>query len=348
MRNLENLKKIFYKKKILITGHTGFKGTWLSLIFDLLGAKVYGISRDYPDNFYKNSKFKNLKSYIFDLSNFKKTKKYISKIKPDFIFHLAAQSIVSKSYSKPLLTWNSNLLSFLNILEALRINNKKTNVVMITSDKCYLNVEKKAGYKENEELGGFDNYSASKASCELMFKSYFLSYFKRQNKIRLATARAGNVVGGGDWSLNRLIPDIIKSIASNEKLKVRSLNSTRPWQHVLEPLSGYISLAINLKKNRKISGQSFNFGPNTKNYKVKEVLNLFKIKFKNFKWKQTEKKTFKESKLLNLNCKKAEKLIKWRSKMSFKKTIYKTIEWYISYDNNKNITKQQIEEYFNE
>tara|TARA_Y100000741_G_C18236247_1_gene551828 strand:+ start:528 stop:1577 length:1050 start_codon:yes stop_codon:yes gene_type:complete len=348
MKNLKELKRIFKNKKILITGHTGFKGTWLTAIFNLLDAKIYGISKNYPNNFFKELKFNNLRENIFDLSDYNQTKKIILKYKPDYIFHLAAQAIVSRSYSHPLETWKSNLLSFLNILESLRFLNKKTNVVMITSDKCYLNIEKKSGYKEHEILGGYENYSASKASCEILFQSYFHSYFKNHKKIKLATARAGNVIGGGDWSKNRLIPDIIKSIRKNETLSIRNLSSTRPWQHVLEPLSGYICLAINLKNNKKINGQSFNFGPKTKNYTVKEVLITFKKYFKNFKWKKNNKKLFKESKLLKLNCEKAKNMINWEPKLNFHKTIFNTIKWYNSFQNNPKITNQQIVEYFNE
>ena len=345
--------KIFRNKKILITGHTGFKGSWLTTIFVLLGAKVYGISKDYPTKFYKSLKFKNVKSYIFDLKDTNKTKKTLKIIKPDFIFHLAAQAIVSKSYTNPLDTWNSNLFSFLNILDSLRSFKKKVYVVMITSDKCYLNVEKKEGYKEDERLGGFENYSASKASCEILFNSYFHSYFKNLKNIKIVSARAGNVIGGGDWSKDRLIPDIIRGVNSNKIIKIRSLTSTRPWQHVLDPLFGYISLAINLKKNQKINGQSLNIGPyKSKNFSVGKILNRFVSKYKNIKWKVNNKKIFKEQNLLNLNCTKIEKKIGWRNKYNFNLTIDKTIEWYKNYNkkNTRQITENQILEYisFNE
>jgi len=348
MKKLSELKKFFKGKKILITGHTGFKGAWLTSIFDLLDAKIYGVSKDYPNNFFRKCKFKNLKEKKFDLSDHGKTKNFILNCKPDYIFHLAAQAIVSKSYTHPLETWKSNFFSFLNILDTLRYVKKTTTVVMITSDKCYLNVEKKTGYKEDERLGGFENYSASKASCEILFKSYFKSFFEKQNTIKLATGRAGNVIGGGDWSNNRLVPDIIRSINNEQILSVRSLKSTRPWQHVLEPLSGYINLAINLNKNKKINGQSFNFGPKTGNYTVEEVLFKFKKNFKNLKWKKSKKVQFKESKLLNLNCNKIKKMTKWKAKLNFNQTMQNTIQWYKFYQKNRNITNQQIMEYFNE
>lgn len=348
MRNIKQLQKIFKGKKILITGHTGFKGTWLTSIFDLLGAKILGISKDYPNKFFYKKNFKNLKEKIIDLSNYNLTNKILNNFRPDFVFHLAAQAIVSKSYTHPLETWNSNLISFLNILESIRNTKKNIIAIMITSDKCYLNVEKKRGYKENERMGGDENYSASKASCEILLRSYFNSYFKKNSKIKIASARAGNVIGGGDWSKNRLIPDIIRSINTNKILNVRSLESTRPWQHVLEPLSGYLNLAVNLNKNKKINGQSFNFGPKTRNYTVEEVLNKFKNSYKNLRWKKINKEQFKESKLLNLNCSKIKKMTNWEPKLNFHQTMHKTIEWYNLYNMGQNITNQQIKEYFNE
>ncbi len=346
----KSLVNKFKNKKILVTGHTGFKGSWLTTILSFFGAKVFGISKDYPTNFYKKLELKNVKNYIFDLKNLSKTKKIILKIKPDYIFHLAAQSILSKSYEYPVETWNSNLISFLNVLETMRHYKRRCQIVMITSDKCYFNVEKKAGYKENDRLGGYENYSASKASCEILFQSYFSSFFKNSKNIKIATARAGNVIGGGDWSKNRLIPDIIKSLKNNKTLIVRNLNSTRPWQHVLEPLFGYIYLASNLNRNKKLNGESFNFGPfKAKNYTVKKILIIFKKNFKSLKWREHNKKFFKESALLNLNCKKAYKKFNWKSKLSFKETLDETIYWYKNYKKNgiKKITLNQIKKYMN-
>ena len=328
----KSLKFYFKNKRVLVTGHTGFKGSWLSTTLSYLGAKVYGISKNYPTNFYKNLYLKDIKSYIFDLKDLNKTKKTIIKIKPHYIFHLAAQSIVSKSYEEPIETWNSNLIGFLNILETIRQYNSNCSVVMITSDKCYFNVEKKSGYKETDRLGGYENYSASKASCEILFKSYFQSYFKKNKNINIATARAGNVIGGGDWSKNRLIPDIVRSLQKKKILTVRNLESTRPWQHVLEPIFGYIELASNLNFNPKLSGESFNFGPyNAKNYNVRKILSIFKKNFKHLRFKKHKKNFFNESGLLNLNCKKAFKSFKWKSKLNFSETIKHTIYWYKNY-----------------
>ena len=346
----KSLLKKFRNKKVLITGHTGFKGSWLSAIFSFFGAKVYGISKDYPTNFYKKLELHKVKNHIFDLKNLNKTKKTIFKIKPDYIFHLAAQSIISKSYTEPVETWNSNLIGFLNILESLRTYKKRCKVVMITSDKCYLNVEKKKGYKEYDRLGGYENYSASKASCEILFKSYYHSFFNKSKYIKIASARAGNVIGGGDWSKNRLIPDIMKSLTKNKKLMIRNLNSTRPWQHVLEPLFGYIYLAHNLGINKKLNGESFNFGPfKAKNYTVKRILQIFKKNFHSLRWEKKNSSFFKESALLNLNCKKAYLKFRWKSKLNFFETINETIYWYKNYkkDGTKNVTFKQIKNYLN-
>ena len=298
---MKKLIKNFKGKKILITGHTGFKGSWLTTIFCLLGSNVYGISKNFPTNFYKSLNLKKVKKSIFDLSNYKKTKSKILSIKPDYIFHLAAQAIVSKSYTNPIETWNSNLISFLNILDSLRYLNKDCKVVMVTSDKCYLNKESKIGYKENDTLGGVENYSASKASCEILFKSYFESYFKNKKKIKIATARAGNVIGGGDWSKDRIVPDCIKSWSRNEAVKIRNPNSTRPWQHVFEPLSGYITLAIKLKENISLSGEAYNFGPpGNQNHTVDELIMEMNKFWEDIAWEYEVKKgkAFHEASLL--------------------------------------------------
>jgi CDP-glucose 4,6-dehydratase len=229
------LKKIFKNKKILITGHTGFKGSWLTLWLSLLGARVTGISFGYPTfpSHFKVIKIaKRINHKILDIRNFQNIKKTIKKIQPDFIFHLAAQSLVQTSYKDPLLTWSSNTLGSINILESLKVIKKNCNVIMITSDKSYKNLEIKRGYKENDLLGGYDPYSASKASAELAIQSYVNSYFNKNKNIKICIARAGNVIGGGDWSKNRIIPDCYKSWSKNKRAIIRNPNSTRPWQHV--------------------------------------------------------------------------------------------------------------------
>ena len=259
-----NFLKVYKNKKILITGSTGFKGSWLSFWLYNLGAKIIGVGLKPEDGaiLYKTLKIdKLINQYYFDITNFRKINNLIKKNKPDIIFHLAAQSIVSESYNNPLKTIESNTLGSANILESTRINKIK-NLVYITSDKCYLNVEKNTGYKETDTLGGYDNYSSSKAAAELIFNSYYHSFF-RDNKLKYATARAGNVIGGGDMKKNRIIPDVIRSIKKNNKIFLRNPNSTRPWQHVLEPLYGYLKLGSYLitKQLKNLENPNWNFGP---------------------------------------------------------------------------------------
>ena len=272
-------KNIFKNKKVLITGHTGFKGSWLSIWMHSLGANVLGISKNiptYPSHYQLTGLDKIIKSKQLDLKDKKKLKKIIEDFKPDFIFHLAAQAIVKNSYVNPINTWESNLNGTIHLLESIK-HIKKIVVILITSDKVYKNLEIKRGYSENDLLGGIDPYGASKSATEIAIKSYIKSYFtNRRNKVLIAVARAGNVIGGGDWSENRLVPDCMKAWLKNKEVLIRNSNSTRPWQHVLEVLSGYISLAYKLNFNQKIHGQAFNFGPKNKNYKVIEILKKIK------------------------------------------------------------------------
>ena len=350
------LTKIYKNKKVLITGHTGFKGSWLTLWLTMLGAKVTGISKGYPttpSHFKAIDLKKKITHKILDIGNFNELSKIVKKLQPDFVFHLAAQSLVQKSYSDPLLTWSSNTLGSINVLESLKKIKKSCNVVMITSDKSYKNLEIKRGYKENDLLGGHDPYSASKASAELAIQSYINSYFMKKKNIRIAIARAGNVIGGGDWSENRVIPDIYKSWSKNKLALIRNPSSTRPWQHVLEAVYGYLILATKLKKKSNLHSQAFNFGPsNKKNYKVKELISIFEINWRGFKWKQDGKRNkAHESNLLKLNSKKAEKILGWKTKLNFKEAIFMTSDWYKEYllrpKKIMEISKKQIESYQN-
>ena len=241
----------FYKNKtILVTGHTGFKGSWLTTWLLNLGCKVVGISKNIPtkpSNFVDLNLKKRIKNYYLNIQDFKKLKKIILKEKPDVVFHLAAQSIISESFLHPLETVNTNTQGSLNILHASSFLKNKCMCIMITSDKCYFNLEKKSGYTEDSLLGGQDMYSGSKAAAEIILQAYYHSFLKKNRKVRFCTARAGNVIGGGDWSKNRLIPDIMKSWKKNAKVKIKNPKSIRPWQHVLEPLFGYLKLAIYCK-----------------------------------------------------------------------------------------------------
>lgn len=340
--------KQFKNKKVLVTGHTGFKGSWLSLWLYLLGAKVYGISLkpNKESHFnYLNLK-KKIKSYYLNILEKKKLEKKILSIKPDFVFHLAAQSLVGVSIKFPELTWKTNLIGTINLLETIMKLKKKTICIFITSDKCYKNLEKVSGYTENDELGGDDPYSGSKASTEIAIKSYFETFLK--NSIhKISTARAGNVIGGGDWSNGRIIPDCMKSIFLNKKVKIRNLKSSRPWQHILDLSYGYMLLAIKLKKNNKINGQSFNFGPsrNTINT-IKNLLKEIKKNWKKLNFIQYKRKPLKETNILVLNSSKSKKILNWKTNLSFKKSIYLTTNWYKEFYKIKK-NKKKTEKYFN-
>ena len=348
-----NKLKIFNKKKVLVTGHTGFKGSWLTICLKMLGARVLGVSKDFPTaplHFSVCKDLKNINTKKLDIVKFKKIKKVINDYKPDFIFHLAAQPIVKRSVNNPIETWNSNTIGTLNILETLRFYKKKVNVVIITSDKVYFNFEKKGAYKESDVLGGKDPYSASKASAEIAIRSYFETYLSERNNLRIAVARAGNVIGGGDWSDNRLIPDCVRAWSKNKSVKLRNPLSTRPWQHVIEVVYGYMLLASELSKKKKLNGQAFNFGPYSQtDYKVIDCLKEMKKNWPKIKWNKLDNsKIFKEAGLLKLNSEKSYKHFKWRTILDFKQTIKMTAEWYKNFYDKKSkvITLNQIKFYF--
>ena len=351
MKNL----KIFKNSRVIVTGHTGFKGSWLTAWLKLLGADVMGISLSPPTNpshFKAVNINKGIKDIRLNILEKAKLEKKIVKFKPNFIFHLAAQSLVGLSYKNPELTWQTNLFGTLNILESLRKLKKSCNVVIITSDKCYFNKETHYGYKENDILGGKDPYSASKASAEILIKSYISSFFAKKSKVRIVTARAGNVVGGGDWSSNRIVPDCYKSWSRNKKVQLRNPNATRPWQHVLEAVGGYLCLAINLKHNENLHGESFNFGPGlSKEHSVLELVKKISNHWDNISWRKIKKskKVFYESGLLRLNCNKAKKFLRWKSILKFNEIVEMVANWYSSYQKNpkdiENITLEQIKNY---
>ena len=335
-----NMFKCFKNKKIIITGHTGFKGSWLSLWLNMSGAKVYGISNNYKstETNIKNFKLKKtVKNFNIDIRNFAKLNKIITKIKPDFIFHFAAQSLVGNSFKNPVYNFETNFNGTLNLLEVLRLSKFKCISVIITSDKSYKNLEIKRGYTENDILGGDDPYSASKASAEFVINSYFKSFLKNKKNLRIAICRAGNVIGGGDWSNDRLIPDIMRSIFNNKKVKLRNQSSTRPWQHVLDVLNGYLILASKLKKNNTLNGQSFNFGPPIKsNYTVLAIVREMKKNWNLLEWVFSNR-TYHESTLLKLNSSKSLKYLNWKNKLDFKELIKLVTDWYKCFYENKNI-----------
>ena len=349
---MNKILSIYKNKKIIITGSTGFKGSWLCFWLHLLKANIVGISL-HPEKdsiLYKKLKInKKIKQYFLNIQDLNKLDKIIKKEKPDLIIHLAAQSIVSSSYQDPINTIKTNVVGSANILETVKKNNVK-NLLYITSDKCYLNKDEKIIYKESDRLGGEDLYSASKASAEIIFEAYIKSFFSKNKKINYATARAGNVIGGGDMKKDRIVPDIMRSLIKKTKLVIRSPSAVRPWQHVLEPLHGYLILGNYLmtnKLNNKIV-PNWNFGPNINNIKsVKEIANK-SLKLWNVKKKilfRNDKK-FKEVNFLMLNSNKAKKEIFWKPKLNFNDTMKLTVDWYKSLHKNENleeVTKQQIQ-----
>jgi CDP-glucose 4,6-dehydratase len=330
----------FRNKKILITGHNGFKGSWLSAVLSLSNAKILGISlkpinKD-VNHFELIKKHVNIQENNFDIRNFYKLKKIIQDFKPDLVFHLAAQALVSKSYADPKYTWETNVIGTLNLLLSLQSINKKCAAVLVTSDKCYKNKEVKTAYKENSELGGIDPYSSSKASAEILIKSFFNSFLKNQSLLRIATARAGNVIGGGDWSDDRLIPDCIKKWSQNQKVIIRNPNSTRPWQHVLDVIHGYLSLAEKLYRNSSLNGDSFNFSSNNiKNFTTIKLVAELSNYWNSASWVIKKSNFFYESNLLQLNSQKAKKILNWHNKLTQKDTIKLTATWYANFYNNK-------------
>ena len=349
---------IYKDKKVLVTGHTGFKGSWLTTWLLKLGANVIGISKDIPtipSMFEALELEKNIKHYNEDIRNLDAMIKILRDEKPDILFHLAAQPIVSISYSDPIETISSNVMGTANILEALKELNTPCTAVIITSDKCYDNVEQVWGYKETDRMGGKDVYSGSKGAAEIIIKSYYHSFFKNESsKIRVAIGRAGNVIGGGDWAQDRIVVDCIKAWSQGKNVEIRSPEATRPWQHVLEPLSGYLNLGQALYEDISLNGEAFNFGPRAEqNHTVKQLLEdlsrYWHFKNTNDAFNVTDNIPFHEAGLLKLSCDKALFFMKWQANLEYKDTIRFTSEWYYDfYNSDKNIfdkTLEQISEY---
>ena len=347
----------FNGKRVLITGHSGFKGSWLTLWLLQLGAKVFGYSNNLVSNpsHYDLLQIEGLiQNQISDIRDLNSLKNYINDIQPDIVFHLAAQSIVSKSYNNPLETITTNVCGTANVLESLRTLNNNCVAIIITSDKCYQNVEWIWGYREIDRLGGNDLYSSSKASAELIINSYIKSFFTPIKNITICIARAGNVIGGGDWAKDRIIPDIYRSWSKGEPVEIRSPSSTRPWQHVLEPLSGYLTLAQKMSFNNELHSEAFNFGPNQDvDQTVLQLLKDLSRYWKNEniceKYKMTGEVKFNEAKLLKLNCDKAYSKINWKANLNYTETVQFVGEWYANYYQNnpdiREISVRQIRKY---
>jgi CDP-glucose 4,6-dehydratase len=327
--------QIFKDRVVLVTGHTGFKGAWLTAWLKQLGAKVVGIALEpptKPSHFAAAHLAEGLTDLRIDIRDRDELEKAVVAAQPDFVFHLAAQALVRRSYENPLETWQTNVLGTLHVLEALRKLDKPCAAVIITSDKCYDNVEWVWGYRETDALGGPDPYSASKGAAELAIRSHIKSYFpKATSKVRIASARAGNVIGGGDWAADRIVPDCVRAWSTDNLVKLRNPYSTRPWQHVLEPLSGYLSLAVALSQRPELHGEPFNFGPQAQqNHSVLELVQQMALHWAQVRWQDVSGSATgpHESGLLKLNCDKALHHLHWRAVMGFEDTVRMTAEWY--------------------
>lgn len=349
---MKNIIEVFKNKKVLITGHTGFKGGWLCKLLLEFGSKVSGISLEADKiSLYNLLKLYNeVDSHICDIRKLENIDRIIKEINPDIIFHLAAQPLVIESYNNPLYTFETNIMGTINILEAIRKLNNLECAIMITTDKVYDNKEWAWGYRENDSLGGNDPYSSSKACVELAVKSYKKSFFENLN---IATARAGNVIGGGDFAKDRIIPDIVRAIENNEAVELRNPNSVRPWQHVLDVLYGYLLTAYNLIKNNKnISANkngelpSYNFAPIDNKRTVEYITKVFIESIGKGSYKiKTQDTNKKEMNILRLDSSLARKELLWEEKFDTDEAIKQTALWYREYLDNKDITNKQIKDY---
>ena len=323
----------YKNKKVLVTGHTGFKGGWLVLWLKRLGAEVCGYaleSSTYPSMYEELQINRQIdKSVIGNILDSAHLEKTFNEFKPDIVFHLAAQPLVRLSYSQPKLTYETNVIGSLNVLEAARKTKCVKAFVNVTTDKCYENKEVKKGYKEDDSMGGYDMYSSSKACVEIMSSSYRRCFLQNENSFAMATARAGNVIGGGDWAEDRLIPDCIRSIASGKDIEIRNPYSIRPWQHVLEPLSGYLLLGQKLLSFGEKYADSFNFGPDEKSIlTVSDVTRKVCELYGKGRVITVDKSDFHEAEILMLNIEKANKVLGWKPTLSVEEALKNTVDWY--------------------
>jgi CDP-glucose 4,6-dehydratase len=345
---------IYRNKKVLVTGHTGFKGSWLIAWLQFLGAEVVGLALE-PDTNPSHFLLLDLKikSYLVDIRNYEKVAAIFREVKPDMVFHLAAQPLVRESYNNPLYTFETNVIGTANVLQACRDLENLSAVIVVTSDKCYENKEWLWGYRENDPMGGYDPYSASKGCAELVIASFRNSFFnigdygKKHNTL-IASARAGNVIGGGDWSVDRLIPDMIKAVFSDKVIGIRSPNATRPWQHVLDCLSGYLCLGAKLLAGNVSYAEAWNFAPITDDeVKVIDVVKKMQHHWPKLRYEILPSECrVHEASLLKLDSSKANLILKWCSIWDLDQTVEATMNWYRNfYEKNSLSTLMDIENY---
>jgi CDP-glucose 4,6-dehydratase len=361
MVTMENqFDRIFYKRKVLITGHTGFKGAWLCLLLNKLGADVYGYALEPPTNpslFIEANIEEFITSFTGDIRDHKHLQEVMTKVQPEIVIHMAAQPLVIESYKLPVETYSINVMGTVNLLETCRQTHSIKAIVNVTTDKCYENQEWHWGYREKEPMGGFDPYSSSKGCSELVTSAYRNSYFNPNNyqehEVAIATARAGNVIGGGDWAADRLIPDFIRAISQNQEVKIRSPHAIRPWQHVLEPLTGYLTLAAKLFSEGIKYAEAWNFGPDDNDAKDVEWITktICELWGNNAAFVIDKNPQLHEANYLKLDCSKAKVELGWVPKWDIKTTLKFIVEWNKAFLNReviRKVTEQQIEIYFRE
>jgi len=353
-----HVEPAFWKdKKVFLTGHTGFKGGWISLWLTSMGAKVtgYGLAPNTTPNLFDALAIDSLieKSHIADIRDLATLQKAISEAEPDIVIHMAAQPLVRYSYANPVETYATNVMGTVHVLESARSIESIRSTVVVTSDKCYENKEWKWGYRENEPMGGYDPYSNSKGCAELVTSAYRQSYFSGSNMLnKIASARAGNVIGGGDWSSDRLIPDAIRAFEAKQTLVIRNPLARRPWQHVLEPISGYLILAQSLYANGSAFSSGWNFGPGDHdNRSVREVVEMLIMAWgEDASWEKECSEGYHEAQLLKLDCSKSRVELGWVPRWSLEVAIQKIVQWQKAYrekENMQQLSLSQIKDYQN-